>query len=128
MLLVANRRTLWSAFTWAALNWLFDAGCLWVFILAFGHTISPIDLLVAYGLANILAAIPITPGGLGIIEGVLIPTLVGFGVPHAQAILAVLSYRLVNFWIPIPVGGVAYGSLKWRRRPLAIAGTPGESD
>ena len=128
MLLVANRRTLWSAFTWAALNWLFDAGCLWVFILAFGHTISPIDLLVAYGLANILAAIPITPGGLGIIEGVLITTLVGFGVPHAQAILAVLSYRLVNFWIPIPVGGAAYASLQWRRRPLPTAGTPGESD
>jgi hypothetical protein len=105
-----------------------DAACLWVFILAFGHTISPIDLLVAYGLANILAVIPITPGGLGIIEGLLIPTLVGFGVPHAQAILAVLSYRLVNFWIPIPVGGVAYASLRWQRRPFATAETPAGSD
>ena len=38
---------------------------------------SPVDLLVAYGLANILAVIPITPGGLGVVEGVLIPTLVG---------------------------------------------------
>jgi uncharacterized protein (TIRG00374 family) len=128
LLLVANRRTLWSAFTWAALNWILDAACLWVFILAFGHTTSPIDLLVAYGLANILAAIPITPGGLGIIEGVLIPTLVGFGVPHAQAILAVLSYRLVNFWIPIPVGGAAYASLRWQRRPFVTAEIPAGSD
>ena len=106
--LVTNRRTLWAAFMWAALNWLLDAACLWVFIWSFGRVISPIDLLVAYGLANIFAAIPITPAGLGIIEGVLIPTLVGFGLPHSQAILAVLSYRLVNFWIPIPVGGIAY--------------------
>ncbi|NNN00741.1 MAG: flippase-like domain-containing protein [Acidimicrobiaceae bacterium] len=120
--LINNRRTLWSAFTWAGLNWLFDAACLWVFIWAFGHVISPIDLLVAYGLANILAAIPLTPAGLGVIEGVLITTLVGFGVPHSQAILAVISYRLVNFWIPIPIGGVSYASLQWRRTPPITPG------
>jgi hypothetical protein len=114
-MLVNNRRTLWAAFMWAALNWLFDAACLWVFIWSFGHVISPIDLLVAYGLANILAAIPITPAGLGVIEGVLIPTLVGFGVPYSEAILAVLAYRLVNFWIPIPIGGISYASLQWRK-------------
>jgi uncharacterized protein (TIRG00374 family) len=114
-MLIKNRRTLWWAFTWAGLNWLFDATCLWVFIWAFGHAISPIDLLVAYGLANILAAIPITPAGLGVVEGVLIPTLVGFGVPHSQAILAVIAYRLINFWLPIPIGGAAYASLQWRR-------------
>jgi uncharacterized protein (TIRG00374 family) len=120
-LLINNRRTLWWAFTWAGLNWLSDAACLWVFLWSFGHAISPIDLLVAYGLANILAAIPITPAGLGVVEGVLIPTLVGFGVPHGQAILAVLSYRLVNFWIPIPIGGAAYASLQWRREPPTTA-------
>jgi len=114
-MLVNNRRTLWAAFMWASLNWLFDAACLWVFIWSFGHVISPIDLLVAYGLANIFAAIPITPSGLGIIEGVLIGTLEGFGVPNTQAILAVLAYRLVNFWIPIPVGGVSYATLMWRK-------------
>ena len=122
-MLVNNRRTLWAAFSFAALNWLADAACLWVFIWSFGHVISPIDLLVAYGLANILAAIPVTPGGLGIIEGVLIPTLVGFGVPHSQAILAVLAYRLVNFWIPIPIGGISYASLMWRKKN-GLAPTP----
>ncbi len=113
--LITYRRTLWAALVWAALNWLLDAGCLWIFIWSFGHVISPVDLLVAYGLANILAVIPVTPAGLGVVEGVLIPTLVGFGVPHSQAILAVLAYRLVNFWIPIPIGGLAYASLEWRR-------------
>ena len=103
------------------------AACLWVFIWSFGHVISPIDLLTAYGLANILAAIPITPAGLGIIEDVLIPTLVGFGVPHSQAILAVLSYRLINFWIPIPVGGISYASLAVaeRRTDSRLSQSPG---
>ena len=97
---------------WAAANWLLDAASLWVFIAAFGRLISPIDLLVAYGLANILAVIPITPGGLGVIEGVLIPTLAGFGVDKGVATVAVLAYRLVNFWLPIPVGGGCYLSLR----------------
>ncbi len=120
-MLINNRRTLWWAFTWAGLNWLLDAACLWVFIWSFGHVISPIDLLVAYGLAYIFAAIPVTPAGLGVVEGVLIPTLVGFGVPHSQAILAVIAYRLINFWIPIPIGGAAYASLQWRRGVDATA-------
>ena len=119
--LSGNRDLLYRAVFWAAANWLLDAGCLWVFIAAFHHYVSPINVLVAYGLANILAVIPITPGGLGIIEGVLIPALHGFGVPLDIAGPAVLGYRVVNFWLPIPVGGVAYLSLRfetlgWRQR------------
>ena len=49
------------------------------------------------------------------VETVLITSLVGFGVPHSEAILAVLAYRLVNFWLPIPLGGACYASLQWRR-------------
>ena len=98
-----------------------DAASLWVFIAAFHRYVSPIDLLVAYGLANVLAVIPITPGGLGVVEGVLIPTLHGFHVPSKVALLGVLGYRLVNFWLPIPVGGATYVSLRftsegWRER------------
>jgi uncharacterized membrane protein YbhN (UPF0104 family) len=40
----------------------------------------------------------------------------------------VLAYRLINFWIPIPVGGAAYASLRWQRRRVAIARTPGAID
>jgi len=110
--LVDDRELLRRAVGWAAANWLLDAASLWVFIAAFGKLISPIDLLVAYGLANILAVIPLTPGGLGVIEGVLIPTLSGFGVDKGVATVAVLSYRLINFWLPIPVGGGCYLSLR----------------
>ncbi|HXX90952.1 MAG TPA: lysylphosphatidylglycerol synthase transmembrane domain-containing protein [Acidimicrobiales bacterium] len=117
----AQRTVLRRAVAWAAANWLLDAACLWVFIAAFHVYVSPIDLLVAYGLANILAVIPITPSGLGVVEAVLITTLHGFGVPLPVASLGVIGYRLVNFWLPIPVGGLAYLSLRfsgvsWRDR------------
>ena len=116
-MLTANRATLYGSLGWAAANWLLDAASLWVFIYAFGYALSPIDLLVAFGLANVLAVVPITPAGLGVIEGILITTIVGFGVPHQPAILAVLANRFINFWLPIPVGGAAYLSLEWRRKP-----------
>lgn len=110
---LAEPQLLRRAIAWAAAFWLLDAASLFVFIAALGKIVSPIDLLVAYGLAQVLAVIPITPSGLGVIEGVLIPTLVGFGVPRETAILGVLGYRLVNFWLPIPVGGIAYLSLRF---------------
>ncbi len=118
-ILAVQRDLLRRAVAWAAANWLLDAASLWVSIAAFGHLTSPIYVLVAYGLANILAVIPVTPGGLGVVEGVLAPTLAGFGV--ANPLLPVLLYRLWNFWLPIPVGGAAYVSLRfsgegWRQR------------
>ncbi len=92
----------------AAANWLLDAAALGVALVAFGTRPDLAGLLVAYGLANVLAAVPISPGGLGVIEAVLIPTLVAFGTPPAEASIAVVVYRLANFWLPIPVGGVTY--------------------
>jgi uncharacterized protein (TIRG00374 family) len=97
---------------WASANWLLDCGSLYVFCLAFGARISPIDVLVAYGLANILAVIPLTPSGLGVVELTIIAVLKGFGVPGGVAAAGVLSWRLVNFWLPIPFGGASYLSLR----------------
>ena len=126
-ILLSNRKLLGWALFWAASNWLLDAACLWVILLAFGKTVMPIDLLVAYGLANIMAAIPITPGGLGVVEFTLSGALVGFGVPASIAYLAVIAWRLVNFWLPIPLGGLSYLSLRLaarRRRLPGIERTP----
>ena len=110
--MAADRALLRRAVLWAAANWLLDAASLFVFLAAFGHIENPDGLLVAYGLAYVLAAIPLTPGGLGIVEGVLVPSLVGFGTTRSIAIVAVIGYRLVNFWLPIPVGAAAYLSLR----------------
>ena len=54
------------------------------------------------------APIPITPGGLGFVEAGLVGTLALAGVGAGQAGLATLYYRLIAFWLPIPLGGLAY--------------------
>jgi uncharacterized protein (TIRG00374 family) len=110
-----------KASAWAAANWLLDCSSLWVFLLAFGAHVSPIDVLVAYGLANILAVIPITPSGLGVVEITIIAVLKGFGVPGGIAAAGVLSWRLVNFWLPIPFGGASYLSLRFGHPRTATA-------
>jgi uncharacterized protein (TIRG00374 family) len=107
-----QRNMVLRAAGWALANWLLDAASLYVFVGAFGHWVNPDGLLVAYGLANVLAAIPLTPGGLGVIEATLTSALVGFDTTRAVAILGVLAYRFVNFWLPIPVGGLTYLSLQ----------------
>ena len=118
--LTTQRRLALTAVAWAAANWLLDAAVLWVFVAAFGHRMSIPGLVVAYCLANVLAAIPISPGGLGIIETTLVVGLVGFGAPRAIASLGVASYRLVQFWAPIPLGAVAWASLSGGRRRDAL--------
>jgi hypothetical protein len=60
----------------------------------------------------VLGAIPVTPAGLGVIDSVTPVLLVSFGLTRSVATLGVLSWRLVNFWLPIPSGAAAYVSLK----------------
>jgi uncharacterized protein (TIRG00374 family) len=117
-ILFTSSELLTRAGLWAAANWLLDAASLWVFLLAFGARVSPIDVLVAYGVANIIAVIPVTPSGLGVIELTIIAILKGFGVPSGVAAAGVLSWRLVNFWLPIPFGGISYLSLRLGRSKL----------
>ena len=117
-----------TAVGWAAANWLLDAAVLWLFLAAFGHQASIPGLLVAYGLANVLAAIPISPGGLGVIETTLIVTLVGFGAPRALASLGVAGYRLVQFWAPIPTGVVAWASLAGKGAQHTIGAMAAQAD
>lgn len=97
---------------WAAANWFLDIAALWVFLRAFGQAVSPINLIVAYGVAGVLAAIPLTPGGLGVVEAALPTLLAGFNVPYHTALLGVLAWRFAQFWLPIPLGGLSYASLK----------------
>lgn len=108
-----DRRRLWSAVVSAAGNWVFDAASLWVMLAALGQPIGLGPLLTVYGVGTLLTFLPLTPGGLGIVEGVMVPALIGFGVPHSAALLGVIGWRLFEYWLPIPVGGIAYASLRF---------------
>lgn len=115
--LASDRQLLLRVVFWATLNWLSDAASLWVFIRAFGESVPIDSLIVVFGLANVLAAIPILPGGLGVVDATYVGTLVGFGTPRRIAVPAVASYRAAQYLFPILLGGLAYASLRvgpWR--------------
>jgi uncharacterized protein (TIRG00374 family) len=75
---------------------------------AVGAAPQPSLVVLAYAAAELLALIPFTPGGLGFVEAGLVGTLTLAGVPAHAALTATLLYRLVVYWLPLPVGGVAY--------------------
>lgn len=81
---------------------------------AVGARPDPSLVVLAYSAAMLLGLIPFTPGGLGFVEAGLTGLLALAGVSAHQAVVATLAYRLIVFWLPIPLGGVAY--LLHRRR------------
>jgi uncharacterized protein (TIRG00374 family) len=104
------------SFGFASGDLLFDLLSLDLVFLALRYQPGFGPLAVAYAAANIASAIPLTPGGLGVIEVTLVAITVGFGAPRATAVLAVLGYRIVNFWLPLIPGAIAYIRLRLRRR------------
>jgi uncharacterized protein (TIRG00374 family) len=105
------------SFAFAAGNWLFDLLALDLVFVALHYQPGFGPLAVAYGAANIASAIPLTPGGLGVIEVTLVAITVGFGAPRPTAVLAVLGYRIANYWLPLIPGAIAY--IRLRLRPGA---------
>ena len=101
-----------ESFGFASADLLFDLLSLDLMFLAFRYQPGFGPLAVAYAAANIASAIPITPGGLGVIEVALVAVTVGFGAPRPTAVLAVLGYRIVNYWLPLLPGAVAYLRLR----------------
>jgi uncharacterized protein (TIRG00374 family) len=71
-------------------------------------------VLLAFVAASLLGMIPFTPGGLGFVEAGLAGTLALSGITTAEALLATLVFRLISFWIPMPVGLVA--AVAYQRR------------
>jgi uncharacterized protein (TIRG00374 family) len=108
-------RTRWrAALTSAAANTLFDYAALLAALRAVHADPRPSLVVLAYTAAEVLSQVPFTPGGLGFVEAGLAGTLTLAGVPASEAVAATLLYRLVSYWLPIPVGGVGY--LLFRRR------------
>ncbi len=92
----------------------FDYGTLLATIRATGIKPNPSLVLLAYAVAGLLALIPITPGGLGIVEAGLSALLIVAGVPAGDAVVATLAYRIISYWLPIFVGPFAYVAFRLR--------------
>jgi hypothetical protein len=73
-------------------------------------------IVIAYALTQISASIPITPGGLAVVEASLTALLTAYGMPATSAVTVVLLYRIISFWILVPIGWAAWGYLEVAQR------------
>lgn len=111
---------------WGTVNWLLDCACFAMMFAAIGAPVPWTGLLLAYGAGQLAATLPITPGGLGVVEGSITVALVAFGGAETSTVSAVLLYRLVSFWMILAVGWLFLGQLalqvrwgRWPRQALA---------
>lgn len=103
-----SRRTLTVAFSWSVFNWAADVACLACAAYASGGRPSLAGLTVAYAAARAVGAIPLMPGGLLVVEAVLVPGLVSSGMTLAAAISTMLIYRLVSWIFISAIGWVVF--------------------
>jgi len=93
---------------WSLGNWIFDCGALALGYAAIGAGIPWRGLLLAYGAAQLASNLPITPGGLGVVEGSLTVALVAYGGVQVSTVAAVILYRIISFWGFLPVGWLVW--------------------
>ena len=115
----------WQAVLLTAGRLGFDYGCLLAALRATGTSPRPSLVLLAYSAAGIIALLPLTPGGLGIVEASLSGLLILAGVHPGEALLATLAYRIASYWLPLLAGPPAYLLFRHRYgRPAPRAATP----
>ena len=119
-------REWWQAVLLTAGRLGFDFGCLLAALRATGADPRPSLVLLAYSAAGIVALLPLTPGGLGIVEASLGGLLVLAGVGAGYAVLATLAYRIASYWLPLLAGPPAYLLFRHRyERPVSRRASSG---
>ncbi len=106
-----------EAFGLAMANWLCDCLCLIACAEALSVPVPWRGLLVIYGLTQVAASLPITPGGIGVVEGSMTALLIAYGTRPTLAVAVVLLYRIVSFWGWPPSGGRSGAASNW---PCAV--------
>jgi uncharacterized protein (TIRG00374 family) len=95
------------AFGWSLFNWVADVACLAFACYAVGGQPSISGLMVAYAASKAVGtAIPLLPGGLGVVDGVLVPALTSAGMGAAESVTAVLVYRMISYLFVALIGWV----------------------
>ncbi len=110
------------AVLWPLIAWGFDIGTLWAAFQAFGHAPPAAVLVMGYYVGTLANTLPL-PGGIGGVEGGMIGSFLAFGVNGALAVIAVLAYRTISYWLPTVPGAIAYVRL---RRHVRSSGGPSQ--
>jgi putative heme transporter len=106
---------------WGLANWVADLSCLVCAFLAVGAPVPWRGIVLAYGAGQLAANLPITPGGLGVVEGSITIALSYFGGSEPGVVAAVLLYRILSFWVELPVGWGVWAWSAWSARRASTA-------
>ena len=108
----------------ALADWGFDIAVLWASFRAFGHSPPGAVIVMSYYVGTLGNALPL-PGGIGGVEAGMIGAFLAFGVQRQLAVLAVLAYRTISYWLPTIPGVIAYWRLvRQLRQPPASVQLP----
>jgi len=102
--------------------WGFDIAVLGASFRAFGSVVPVAVLVMGYFLGTLGSLLPL-PGGIGGVEGGMIGAFAAFGIPADKAVIAVLAYRAISFWLPTLPGVAGYASLRSTVRGWRLADT-----
>ncbi|WP_189333618.1 lysylphosphatidylglycerol synthase transmembrane domain-containing protein [Actinoplanes ianthinogenes] len=105
----------------STVNWLLDMCCLVLAAAAVHVEIPWHRLALIYLAVQVVRQIPLTPGGIGLIETSMLAGLIAAGAPQVTAAAVVLIYRAVSFWLILPAGLAAHLAL---RRPTRMDALP----
>lgn len=99
-----NARTVAVVVAWSVGKWSADLASLALVFVAFGQTPRLSTLLVGFAAAQVLGAIPISPGGVGLVEGGMVGAFTALDVSMGVATTVVLAYRILETWLPVVAG------------------------
>jgi uncharacterized protein (TIRG00374 family) len=108
----------------AAGYWAANIGILWASFKAFGVHVPIAVLIQGFFLGMVGNLFPIAPGGVGAVDAGMIGAFVLFGLPEETVFPAILVYRTVAFWLPIPPGMIAFFQLRSRVHEWEQEGLP----
>jgi uncharacterized membrane protein YbhN (UPF0104 family) len=108
----------------AAGFWAANIGILWASFQAFGVEVPVAVVVQGFFLGMVANLFPLAPAGVGAVDAGMIGAFVLFGIPEETVFPAILVYRFVAFWLPIPFGVVAFFQLRNRVARWEAEGLP----
>jgi uncharacterized membrane protein YbhN (UPF0104 family) len=108
--------------------WAANIGILWASFQAFGIEVPLAVVVQGFFLGMVANLFPLAPAGVGAVDAGMIGAFVLFGLPEGTVFPAILVYRLVAFWLPIPPGIIAFFQLRKRVARWEAEGLPIDRD
>ncbi len=112
----ASRRSVFAIGGLAYGNWLFDCACLYAALAAVHASVPLQSIVLTYAIAQLVASVPLLPGGGGTVEISLALGFAAFGQTSGHVVAGVLLFRLISCWGLVPIGWLAV-ALDGRRLP-----------